>query len=113
VHDIIGDIIDWDAAHASYVAGEGGTGERYAQRLQAAEHMAEIETRWEHLPGGFHRQRALIRTHVAAVADSAPSMTAEELCWLATAAASAWAPASHTAPYINRIPPGCCSTTVA
>ena len=93
MHDIIGDIIEWDAAHESYVAAGGRTGERYTQRIEAAERMAAIEARWEHLPAGFHDQRTMIKAHVRAVADAAPSMSAEELCWLAITAASAWLPA--------------------
>ena len=54
MHDIIGDIIDWDQAHKAYLAGKGQTGQRYNERLEAAEQMAEIEARWQHLPGGFH-----------------------------------------------------------
>jgi hypothetical protein len=92
VHDIIGDILDWDEAHKAYVAGEGRTGERYKQRLEAADQMAEIEARWEHLPGGFHSERNRIKLHIRAVAAAAPSMSSEELCWLAIAAASAWIP---------------------
>jgi hypothetical protein len=46
VHDIISDIIDWDQANQAYTAGEGQTGERYNQRLKAADRMAEIEARW-------------------------------------------------------------------
>jgi hypothetical protein len=92
MHDIIGDIIDWDEAHLVYLAAEGATGERYSQRLEAAERMAGIEAHWQHLPGGFHRQRKRIKTHIRAVADTAPTMSSEELCWLAIAAASAWLP---------------------
>lgn len=36
MHDIIGDIIDWDEAHRAYLASAGQTGERYNQRLEAA-----------------------------------------------------------------------------
>ncbi len=90
MHDIIGDIIDWDEAHKAYLAGEGQTGERYNQRLEAAGQMAEIEARWQHLPGGFHGERKRIKIHIQAVADTAPCMGSEELCWLAIAAASAW-----------------------
>jgi len=39
VHDIIGDVLDWDEAHKAYLAGEGETGERYSQRLEAANLM--------------------------------------------------------------------------
>ena len=92
MHDIIGDIVDWDEAHKVYVAAEGATGERYNQRLEAADQMAEIEARWQHLTGGFHAQRKRIKIHIRAVADAAPSMTSEELCWLAIASASAWVP---------------------
>jgi hypothetical protein len=92
MHDIIGDIVDWDEAHKVYLGTEGATGERYNQRLEAAEQMAQIEARWQHLPGGFHGERTLIKTHIRAVADAAPSMSSEQLCWLAIAAASAWLP---------------------
>jgi hypothetical protein len=92
MHDIIGDILDWDEEHKTYLAGEGQTGERYNQRLEAAEKMAEIEARWQHLPGGFHGQRKLIKIHIQAVADTALVTSREELCWLAIAAASAWLP---------------------
>jgi hypothetical protein len=40
VHDIIGDILDWDKAHRAYLAVEGATGGRYSQRLGAAGQMA-------------------------------------------------------------------------
>ena len=92
MHDIIGDIVDWDEAHKAYLAAEGATGMRYNQRLGSAEQMAQIEARWQHLPGGFHGERKLIKAHLRAVADTAPSMGSEELCWLAIAAASAWIP---------------------
>jgi hypothetical protein len=46
VHDIISDIIDWDQANKAYLVGEGQSGERYIQRLEAADRMAEIEARW-------------------------------------------------------------------
>ena len=71
MHDIIGDIIDWDQANQAYMADEGQTGERYVQRLEAAERMAEIEARWQHLPGGFHAERKRIKIHIQAVADTA------------------------------------------
>ena len=87
MHDIIGDIIDWDEAHKAYLAGAGQTGERYNQRLEAARRMAEIEARWQHLPGGFHGEQKRIKVHIRAVADAAQSMSSEELCWLAIAAA--------------------------
>jgi hypothetical protein len=103
VHDIIGDIIEWDAAHESYVAAGGRTGERYTQRIEAAERMAAIEARWDHLPGGFGGQRNLIRAHVSAVAEAAVS--AEELCWLAIAAASAWLPGPAREPLIAGVNP--------
>jgi hypothetical protein len=90
MHDIIGDIIDWDDAHKAYLADEGETGERYNRRLEAAGRMAEIEARWQHLPGGFHGERKRIKVHIRAVADAAQSMSSEDLCWLAIAAASAW-----------------------
>jgi hypothetical protein len=92
MHGIIGDIVDWDTAHKVYLAAEGQTGERYSQRLEAAGQMAEIEARWQHLPGGFHGQRKLIKVHVQAVAAASPSISSEELCWLAIATASAWVP---------------------
>ena len=92
MHDIIGDILDWGEAHEVYLAAEGATGERYNQRLEAAEQMAKIEARWQYLPGGFHGQRKRIKIHIRAVADAAPSMSSEELCSLAIAAASAWLP---------------------
>jgi hypothetical protein len=92
VHDIISDIIDWDRANEAYLAGEGQSGERYIQRLEAAGQMAEIEARWQHLPGGFHGERKLIKIHIQAVADTALVTSKEELCWLAIAAASAWLP---------------------
>ena len=92
MHDIISDIIDWDQAQKVYLAGEGQLGERYDQRLKAADLMAEIEARWEHRPGGFHAQRKRIKIHIRAVADCAPLMSSEDLCWLAIAAASAWEP---------------------
>ncbi|MGH3405887.1 MAG: hypothetical protein ACRDRJ_25830 [Streptosporangiaceae bacterium] len=95
MHDIIGDILDWDEAHEVYLAAEGATGERYNQRLKAAEQMAEIEARWQPLPGGFHGERKRIRLHIQVIADAAPSMSSEELCWLAIAAASAWIPPSN------------------
>jgi hypothetical protein len=92
VHDIISDIIDWDQANKAYTAGEGQSGERYIQRLEAADRMAEIEARWHHLPEGFHGERKLIKTHIQAVAKTTQVATNEELCWLAIAAASAWLP---------------------
>jgi hypothetical protein len=90
VHDIIGDIIDWDEAHKVYLAGEGQTGECYNHRGEAAERMAEIEARGQHLPGGFHGERKRIKVHIRAVADAAPLMSSEDLCWLAITAASTW-----------------------
>jgi len=92
MHDIISDILDWDEAYKAYLAGEGRTGARYKRRLEAASQMAEIETRWQHLPGGFHDERKRIKLHIRVIADAAPSMRSEELCWLAIAAASAWKP---------------------
>jgi hypothetical protein len=92
MHDVIGDIVDWEEAHKVYLAAEGATGERYNQRLEAAEQMAEIEARWQHLPGGFHCQRKWIKIHIRAVADTSQVMSREERCWLAIAAASAWLP---------------------
>lgn len=97
MHDIISDIIDWDQANKAYTAGEGQSGERYIQRLEAADRMAEIEARWQHLPGGFHGERKLIKVHIHAVADSTLVSTKEELCWLAIAAASAWLPRAEPA----------------
>lgn len=61
MHDIIGDIIDWDEAHKAYLADAGQTGERYNQRLEAARRMAEIEARWQHLPGGSTASRSVSR----------------------------------------------------
>jgi hypothetical protein len=92
MHDIISDIIDWDQANKAYTAGEGQSGERYILRLGAAGQMAEIEARWQHLPEGFHGERKRIKTHIQAVAEDSASMSSEELCWLAIAAASAWIP---------------------
>ena len=92
MHDIISDIIDWDQANKAYMTGEGQTGERYNQRLKATDRMAEIEARWQHLPGGFHVERKLIKIHIQAVADTTLATSKEELCWLAIAAASAWLP---------------------
>jgi len=96
MHDIIGDIIDWDEAHKAFLAGEGQTGERYKQRLEAAVLMVEIEKRWQHLPGGFHGERKRVKAHIRAVADTAPSLSSEDLCWLAITAASVWIPQSGT-----------------
>jgi hypothetical protein len=67
------------------------------KRLKAAERMVEIEARWQHLPGGFHGERKLIKTHIQAVADTTLVTSREELCWLAIAAASAWLPRSALA----------------
>jgi hypothetical protein len=53
VHDIMSDIIDWDQANKAHMAGEGQSGERYIQRLEAAGQMTEIEARWDYLPEGF------------------------------------------------------------
>jgi len=92
VHDIISDIIDWDQAQKTYLAGEGQTGERYNQRLEAADLMAEIEARWHHLPGGFRAERMRVKIHIQAVADTTLVASREELCWLAIAAASVWLP---------------------
>ena len=92
MHDIISDIIDWEQANKAYLAGEGQSGERYIQRLEAADRMAEIEARWHHLPGGFLSERKLIKTHIQAVAESTQAATSEEVCWLAIAAATAWIP---------------------
>jgi hypothetical protein len=97
MHDIIGGIIDWDQAHKAYLAGKGQIGQRYNERLEAAEQMAEVEARWQHLPGGFHGERKRIKIHIQAVADAGPSMGSKELCWLAIAAASAWVPSSASA----------------
>jgi hypothetical protein len=107
MHDIVGDIIDWDEAHKAYLAGAGQAGERYNQRLDAARRMAEIEDRWQYLPGGFHGERKRIKVHIRAVADAALSMSSEELCWLAIAAASAWVPKpafAEVAPRGSRAP---------
>jgi hypothetical protein len=97
VHDIISDIIDWDQANKAYTAGEGQSGERYLQRLEAADRMAEIEARWHHLPGGFLGEQKLIKAHVQAVAESTQVETLEEVCWLAIAAATAWIPQREAA----------------
>jgi hypothetical protein len=91
MNGIIADILDWDEAYAAYLASEGvSTGERYQRRLEAAELMAEIEGRWEHLPGGFQGERARIRQHVKAAADAASRMSGEDLCWLAITIACTW-----------------------
>lgn len=90
MHNIIGDIIEWDVAQKTYLVGEGQSSERYIQRLEAAGLMAEIEARWQHLPGGFHGERKRIKIHIQAVADSTQVISREELCWLAIAAASTW-----------------------
>jgi len=86
----------WHAGHQnltrSSLAGEGQTGERYKQRLEAAGLMAEIEARRQHLPGGFHSERKRIKIHIQAVADSALVTRREELSWLAIGAVSAWLP---------------------
>ncbi len=92
MHDIVSDVIDWDEANKAYTAEEGQSGERYIQRLEAADRMAEIEARWQHLPGGFHSERKLIKIHIQAVAGTTQVSTNEELCWLAIAAATAWLP---------------------
>ena len=97
MHDIISDIIDWEHANKAYLAGEGQSGERYIHRLEAADRMADIEDRWHHLPGGFHGERKLIKTHILAVAETTQVADMEELCWLAIAAASAWLPKSQPA----------------
>jgi hypothetical protein len=78
--DIISDIIDWDQANKTYLAGEGQSGGRYIQRLEAADRMAEVEARWHHLPGGFVSERKLIKTHIQAVAESTQVATIEEVC---------------------------------
>jgi hypothetical protein len=97
VHDIISDIIDWDQANKAYTAVEGQSGERYIQRVEAADRMAEIEARWHHLSGGFHGTRKLIKVHIQAVAESTQVATNEDLCWLAIAAATAWLPKQEPA----------------
>ncbi len=97
MHDIISDIIDWNQANEAYTAGEGQSGDRYLQRLEAAGRMAEIEARWHHLPGGFLSERKLIKTPIQAVAESTQVATTEEVCWLAIAAATAWLPMPETA----------------
>ena len=97
MHDIISDIIEWDRANSAYTAGEGESGERYIQRLGAADQMADIEARWHHLSEGFHGARKLIKIHIQAVAETAQVASKEEMCWLAIAAATAWLPApEHT-----------------
>jgi hypothetical protein len=92
VHDIVSDIVEWDQANKAYTAGEGHLGELYMKRLAAAVQMAEVEARWQHLPGGFHSVRKLIKVHIQAVAETTQVASTEELCWLAIAAASAWLP---------------------
>jgi hypothetical protein len=97
MHDIISDIIDWDQANEAYTVGEGQSGERYIQRLEAAGRMAEIEARWHHLPDGFHGARRLIKVHIQAIAETTEVVSKEELCWLAIAAATAWLPVPEPA----------------
>ena len=92
MHDIISDIIEWDRANSVYTAGEGESGERYLKRLEATDQMADIEARWQHLPGEFHGQRQMIKIHIQAVAEDSEVTDSEELCWLAIAAATAWLP---------------------
>ena len=101
MHDIIGDIIEWDEANKAYTAGEGQSGERYIQRLEAADRMAEIEARWQHLPERFHGERKLIKVHIQAVAETALVTSMEDLCWLAIAAASAWLPKTALAEAVS------------
>jgi hypothetical protein len=101
MHDIISDIIDWDQANKAYLASEGQSGERYIQRLKAAQQMAEIEARWQHLPNGFYGERKLIKVHIQAVADTTLVTTREELCWLAIAAASTWLPKPESAEAVS------------
>ncbi len=101
VHDIVSDIIDWDQANKAYTAGEGQSGKRYIQRLEAADRMAEIEARWQHLPEGFHGERKLIKIHIQAVAETKQVSTNEELCWLAIAAATAWLPKPESAETVS------------
>jgi hypothetical protein len=97
MHDIISDIIDWDQANEAYTVGEGQSGERYIQRLEAAGRMAEIEVRWHHLPDGFYGARRLIKVHIQAIAETTEAVSKEELCWLAIAAAIAWVPVPEPA----------------
>lgn len=97
MHDIISDILDWDEANKAYTAGEGHLGELYMRRLEAAVQMAEVEARWQHLPGGFHSERKLIKVHIQAVAETTQVTSPEDLCWLAIAAASAWLPKPESA----------------
>jgi hypothetical protein len=104
VHDIISDIIEWDEVNKAYMAGEGQSGERYIQRLGAADRMAEIEARWQHLPDGFHGERKLIKVHIQAVADTALVTGREDLCWLAIAAASAWLPDTTAGEVVSHRP---------
>jgi hypothetical protein len=106
---IIRDILGWGQARKAYVAGEGATGPRYNQRLEAAARMAEIEERWHHLPGGFRAGRDRVGTHIHAVAESAPTMSREDLCWLAITAASVWETGqksltSENGTYVNSAP---------
>jgi hypothetical protein len=58
--------------------------------LKAAQQMAEIEIRWQHLPEGFHSQPKVIKLHTQAVAETTQVAGREELCWLAIAAATVW-----------------------
>lgn len=95
MHDIISDIIEWDRANSVYTAGEGQSGERYINRLEAADQMADIEARWQHLPDGFHGHREMVKVHIQAVAESTQIASKEEMCWLAIAAATAWLPPSE------------------
>jgi hypothetical protein len=106
VHDIISDIIDWDRANKAYTAGEGQSGERYMKRLEAADQMAEIEARWQHLPDGFHGERKLIKDHIQAVSETTQVTSPEELCWLAISAASAWLPKRELAEAPSLAPSG-------
>lgn len=97
MRNIISDIIDWDQANKTYMAGEGQSGERYIQRLEAAGQMAEIEARWHHISEGFHGARKLIKSHIRAIAETTQVASNEDLCWLAIAAATAWLPVpEHT-----------------
>lgn len=104
MQDIISDIIDWDEANRAYLAGEGQSGQRYIKRLEAADQMAEIEARWQHLPQGFHGERKMIKVHIQAVAETTQTASKEELCWLAIAAASAWLPNQEPADVVSPSP---------
>ena len=85
MHDIIGDIIDWDEAHKVYLVMRAP---RFPTISGWTQRSAQIEARWQHLPGGFHCQRKQMKIHLEAVADTASSMSQRGTVWLAIAAAS-------------------------